>query len=77
MAPAASPPTENPCRMRRRINSAGAATPIAAYVGRTPMPAVATLISMITKTSIFCLPILSPRMPQTTAPSGRTKNEIA
>ncbi|BAS15451.1 hypothetical protein AHiyo8_37540 [Arthrobacter sp. Hiyo8] len=61
MAPAASPPTEKPCRSRSRTSRMGAAMPMAAYVGRIPIPAVATLISRMTKTSSFCLPIRSPR----------------
>lgn len=55
----------------------GAAIPIAAYDGSRPMPAVAALISAITPTSTFWRPIRSPRMPQTTAPSGRMKKEMA
>ena len=77
MAPAASPPTEKPWSMRSRISRIGAAAPITAYGGRKPMPAVATLISMITATSTRCLPMRSPRIPKNTDPSGLTKNDTA
>jgi hypothetical protein len=38
---------------------------------------VATLISPMTNTSRRCRPILSPRIPQTIAPSGLMKKEMA
>jgi hypothetical protein len=55
----------------------GAAMPMLAYVGRTPIAAVATLISMMTKTSMRWRPMRSPRWPQMIPPRGRKKNETA
>ena len=61
MAPAASPPTEKPWRRRQEHQQAGRRDADGRVVGSRPMPAVATLISRMTKTSSFWRPIRSPR----------------
>ena len=56
---------------------AGAANPIAAADGTSPTPAVATPISVIVTRKVYLRPSLSPRNPNSTAPSGRKPKPTA
>ena len=58
--PPHSPPTPMPCRTRSRVSRIGAARPIAAYVGSTPISAVAIPISSSVTISVALRPIRSP-----------------
>ena len=58
--PPHSPPTAAPCSSRRTVSSSGAAIPIVAYTGSTPINAVQ--IPMISRvlTSVALRPMRSP-----------------
>ena len=71
MAPPHSPPKAMPWRKRRLVSITAAHTPTWSNVGSTPMARVANPISSKVMTSIGLRPILSPKCPNTMAPSGR------
>ena len=76
-APPNSPPADSPWRTRRNVSSQGARAPACAYVGNTPISVVATVISVITRTSTGRRPTRSPSRPKSAAPTGRKKNASA
>ncbi len=76
-APAHSPPSANPCRMRSVSSSTGAQAPICAAVGRTPINAVATPMISIVNARLRLRPIRSPMCPNTSPPIGRMTNPTA
>lgn len=76
-APPNSPPADSPWSTRRNVSSQGARAPACAYVGSAPISVVATVISVITRTSTGRRPIRSPRWPKSAAPTGRKKNASA
>ncbi|MNB88068.1 hypothetical protein D3C75_350750 [compost metagenome] len=76
-APPYSPPANNPCRIRRPVMISGAAMPMLAYTGTSPMAAVARVINTSTIINVGLRPIRSPIRPKTMAPSGRKKKATA
>ena len=73
IAPAYSPPVENPCRTLAKSNNIGAHTPISLYVGKTPINSVEKAINMIVVVNTILRPYLSPMIPKTIPPIGRNK----
>ena len=59
-APPHSPPTAKPCTSRHTSSRIGAAIPMVAYVGSSPIATVAAPIRKSATTSIFLRPTLSP-----------------
>jgi hypothetical protein len=76
-APPYSPPVEKPWISRATISSAGAQKPIVEYDGIRPTQNVAPDISRIVIASTRRRPTRSPSGPQTSPPSGRTRNDTA
>lgn len=58
-------------------SSSGAAAPIAALVGSSPTPTVATPMRMMVSIMAGRRPYLSPMCPTTTPPSGRATKPTA
>lgn len=71
VAPAHSPPTARPCRMRSTTSRIGARTPIVPVVGSRPMASVEKPISSSVVTSVPLRPRRSPKWPNSTDPNGR------
>jgi hypothetical protein len=69
--PIVSPAADRPWSIRSTMSRMGARTPIAAYVGRSPMSVVLTPMSRITPARTRLRPNRSPRAPMRNAPTGR------
>ena len=76
-APPYSPPVEKPWIIRSRTSRIGAHIPIVSYDGTRPTSSVAPDIIRIVIASTCLRPSRSPSGPQTSPPSGRTRNETA
>ena len=76
-APPHSPPSPTPCRNRRNTSRSGAAMPIWLYVGNSPIKKVPMPMMTMVAESIAFRPSLSPKCPNTAAPTGRARNPIA
>ena len=76
-APPHSPPMAMPWMTRRTTSRIGAATPIAAYVGRKPIAAVAIPVRAIVTISVSRRPTRSPMWPKIRPPIGRATKPIA
>ena len=72
-----SPPIANPCNKREPTKRIGAQTPICAAVGISPIATVAKPMMSIVTRKVLRLPQISPRRPNTKAPSGRTAKPAA
>ncbi len=72
--PVNSPPPEKPCTSRNSASRIGASMPMVPYVGRRPMSIVAPPMIRTITASVVLRPILSPRLPQNTPPTGRARN---
>ena len=59
--------------MRSTVSRIGAATPMLAWPGTSPMPRVETIMPPIEISSAVERPRRSPMMPMTIAPSGRAR----
>ena len=77
VAPAYSPPAEKPCRQRKATNNTGAATPIEAAEGISPIAAVEPDISRTVTAKTRLRPTRSPSRPKNAPPSGRSANATA
>ena len=76
-APPHSPPRPSPWPKRHNESSAGAATPIDAYVGSAPIATVEMPIVSSAATSVALRPMRSPKWPNRAEPIGRATNAIA
>ncbi len=73
IAPPHSPPIAMPCTTRRATSRTGAQTPIASYVGSSPMRKLPQPIRTMVSSIIDLRPIRSPKCPNTMPPSGRAR----
>lgn len=71
VAPPHSPPIASPWTTRRATSRTGAQTPIASYVGSSPMRKLPQPIRVIVSSIIDLRPSRSPKWPKTMPPSGR------
>src|SRR5256886_12960951 len=76
-APPHSPPSPSPWPKRQIASSNGAARPIVAYVGSTPMITVDSPIVSSAATSVVLRPTRSPKWPKSAEPIGLATNAIA
>ena len=76
-APPHSPPRPRPWPNRHSASSAGAAMPMAAYVGSRPMATVDNPIVSSAATRVALRPMRSPKWPNRAEPTGRAKNASA
>ena len=76
-APPHSPPRPRPCPNRQVASRSGAATPMLAYVGSTPIATVEMPIVRSAATSVVLRPMRSPKWPKSAEPIGLARNAIA
>src|SRR6476659_8129432 len=72
-----SPPTASPCSSRNTSSSAGAASPMVASLGSSPMQNDGRAMARTDQSSACLRPNLSPIWPKKAPPIGRMRNPAA
>lgn len=75
-APPNSPPVPNPNMTRKTTIKTGARTPIVTKLGVRAMPSIPIPIATSVRISVGFLPLLSPRWPNTYAPTGFVRKTL-